>query len=218
VVWDPVDTEVFKPRARRLETLSRLGIEHRAGNVYVLTLGRITSASRYKGYDRFLDVLEAIDDPGVIGLIAGDGDDRPRLEARARQLGVHERTHFLGRLSDDLLPLVYDACDVFMLVSEAGPGQGEGVPLTPLEAAACGKPIVVGNEDGSPEAVEHGVTGLVVSPRSLESQRGALASLIGDPALRDAMGRAARDRIEREFSLASFTARTRQALAGLQAS
>ena len=81
------------------------------------------------------------------------------------------------------------------MTQDRSDGRGEGIPLTPLEAAACAKPIIVGNEDGSREAVVEGVNGFIVSPRDPDALRGALEQLLVRDELRDSMGRAARSRI-----------------------
>ena len=89
------------------------------------------------------------------------------------------------------------------------------MPLTPLEAAACGIPIIVGNEDGSPEAVKDGENGYVVSPRNLKGIRSAILRLADNPTLRIAMGRSGRLTMEREFSYNAFKKRTREMLNSL---
>jgi phosphatidylinositol alpha-1,6-mannosyltransferase len=214
-IWDSVDTERFRPAPRRPEILRRHGIPEGPDLRYVLTLGRMTADARYKGYDRLLEVLAQLP-RNVIALFAGPGDDRLRLQQRARELGLQERAFFLGSVDEAELADVYNLADCFALVSERGPGRGEGVPATPLEACACGKPAIVGDEDGSPEAVEDGVTGLVVSPRHAAELRNALLTMLRDDTAREAMGRAARARMEREFSYPVFLGRMAQALAALR--
>jgi len=76
---------------------------------------------------------------------------------------------------------------------------GEGVPKALLEAAACGRAIVVADMPGCREAVKAGENGLVVPPHDVDSLAAALAALAGDPPRRQAMGRAGRALVEREF-------------------
>jgi phosphatidylinositol alpha-1,6-mannosyltransferase len=78
--------------------------------------------------------------------------------------------------------------------------EAEGFGIVFLEAGACGIPVVAGRSGGSHEAVVDGETGYIVEPRDTRSVRDALARLLGDAALRGAMGRAARARVEAEFS------------------
>ena len=209
VMWDCVDLSRFQPQPRRTDLLQRFGIPSGPDFRYVLTLGRMEQATRYKGYDRLLDALATFkENPNVIGIFAGDGDDRERLERRAKEMGLERKAFFIGSVQEATLSEVYNLSDMFSLVSERGLGKGEGVPLTPLEAAACGKPIVVGNEDGSQEAVIDGENGRVISPRDPGAMRDAITAILLDDENRRRMGLAARARIEAEFSYEGFRDKT----------
>ena len=68
------------------------------------------------------------------------------------------------------LPKFYNSAFVFSLVSDRGIGRGEGIPLTPLEAMSCGTPIIVGNHDGSQEAIFPKITnGFLINPFDLQA-------------------------------------------------
>jgi phosphatidylinositol alpha-1,6-mannosyltransferase len=203
VHWDCVDLARFSPGDAG-DVLARYGVPD-VPAVTVLTLGRMSPDTEYKGYDRLLEVLARIPaDSGVRVVLAGDGARRAVLAARARELGLEGRAYFIGSVHERDMPALYRACDLFSLVTHTGPGSGEGVPLTPLEAAACGKPILVGDQDGSHEAVEDGVSGFVVHTFDLDAQRDRILRLARDPALRARMGAAARARIEREHAYERF--------------
>lgn len=211
VIWDCVDVERFRPGPQREELLIRHGVPVGPDKRYIMTLGRLSDGALHKGYDRLLDAMQVWkDNPRIICLIAGDGDQRPRLEQRVRDEGLAGRVYFLGDIPESELVDTYNLCHVFTLVSDRGPGRGEGLPLTPLEAAACGKPIIVGNEDGSQEAVIDGYNGFVISPRDPEMYRKCVERLLLDDYLREQMGSAARKRIEEEFRYTSFRAKTGQ--------
>jgi phosphatidylinositol alpha-1,6-mannosyltransferase len=209
VVWDCVDLKRFYPDERRVELLHGFGVPVGAKYRYLLTLGRLATQSRYKGYDRLLDAFASLPERReLVLLIAGDGDDRMRLEQRVRDERIENRVFFLGSISERDLNDVYNLCDAFALVSDRGQGRGEGIPLTPLEAAACAKPIIVGDEDGSREAVINGVNGRCVSPRRARDLRKVIVELLCDDEARKRMGRAARRRIEDEFSYEGFRNKT----------
>lgn len=128
-------SERFTPGDRNAARL-RFGL----GNERVLlTVGRLAASERYKGQDRVIGDLPALVAAGhdVRYLIAGDGDDRPRLEALAAQHGVDDRVRFLGAVTADALPDLYRAADVFVM-----PSTGEGFGIAYLEAMACGTPAV----------------------------------------------------------------------------
>jgi phosphatidylinositol alpha-1,6-mannosyltransferase len=216
VVHDCVDTERFRPAPRNPELLKSFGIPNGGDHRYIMTFGRIETRSQYKGYDRLLDALISLKgDERVIGLFAGDGDDRARLEKRAMQAGLNHRVFFLGSISEATLVDVYNLADVFVLVSERAFGRGEGLPLTPLEAAACGKPIIVGDEDGSREAVIDNLNGRTISPSDASGLRSVLVELLSDNGLREQMGYAARVQIEKHFSYEAFEGRTANVLTKL---
>lgn len=212
VIWDPVDVNRFIPKDSAKELLPKYGVPYKEGTTYLMTLGRISRASRHKGYDRVLDMMGHIQRQDVVYIIAGDGDDRLRLEMRVVDEGLQERVYFLGSIPESDLVDVYNAADIFVLVSDRGKGRGEGVPLTPLEAAACGKPIIVGDEDGSQEAVINGENGFIISPRDPTSLKKVVMNLVDNFELRVKMGANARKRIEKHFSYKNFLNRTRNVL------
>lgn len=204
VIWDPVDTQKFVPMDSAPWILPRYGVDYNPDNTYLMTLGRISVGSRHKGYDRMLDIMKQIERDDIVYLIVGDGDDRMRLEQRVIDEGLSGRVFFLGSIPEKDLVAVYNAADIFVLVSDRGKGRGEGVPLTPLEAASCGKPIIVGNEDGSAESVIDGENGYVVSPRNRQELYERILTLVEKPAMRKAMGVKARTYIMANFSYATF--------------
>ena len=77
---------------------------------------------------------------------------------------LQNKVIFTGSIHENDLPDIYRAAHLFSLVSDKGHMRGEGIPLTPLEAMATGIPVLVGNQDGSQEAVENGVNGYVLDP------------------------------------------------------
>ena len=85
---------------------------------------------------------------------------------------------------------------------------GEGVPMTLLEAAACGRPIVASDVPGCREVVDHGENGLLVPPREPRALADAILELVDDPARRAAMGVEGRRRAETEFTAERINAET----------
>jgi len=140
--------------------------------------------------------------------IAGRGEEEARLRALATELGVADRLHLLG-LRDDVDRLL-TAADVFVQ-----PSRHEGLPLAVLEAMGHGLPVVASRVGGLPEAVEDGVSGLLVPPGDPEALARALAGLLAAPERVDALADAARTRAEAEFSVAAMTDRYRALYHGL---
>jgi phosphatidylinositol alpha-1,6-mannosyltransferase len=208
VLWDCVDTARFTPGEPSEEVLQRYGIPDPRTHINLLTLGRMARQSPTKGYDRLLQVFARLQDLGSLRLLFGGGGDLVEdLRAEANRLGVADRVQFLGFVHEDDLADVYRSAEIFSLVSHRTHGHGEGIPLTPLEAAACGKPILVGNQDGSQEAVVGEENGFVVDPHDLEAHAERIRRLAENPELRRSMGSAARRRIERFHTYEVFRSR-----------
>ncbi|GIV61043.1 MAG: glycoside hydrolase [Rhodothermaceae bacterium] len=195
VVPNGTDPDRFVPlEATPLRT--RLGLEHRPT---LLTVCRLVPR---KGVDTVLQalpqVVEAV--PEVVYLIGGDGPDRPRLEGLARDLGVTDHVRFCGRIPDDDLPLLYNACDVFVMPSRLDPPHVEGFGLVFLEAGACGKPVVGARTGGIPDAVADGETGLLVPPDDPPTLAAALCRLLAAPDWARHLGRQGRRRVLEAFT------------------
>ena len=131
---------------------------------------------------------------GFSAVIVGDGPERAALEAEIRRLGL-EGAIVLAGGRDDVRDALARA-DVFVLSSTS-----EGLPLSILEAMAVGLPVVGSSVGGVPEAVEDGVTGLLVPPRDPVRLAAALERLLADPALRRRLGSNGRERVLQRFSL-----------------
>ena len=215
VVWDCVDIERFSPRPPPLTALKKYGIPDPTTGVNILSLGRLGREAAHKGYDRLLEAFSRITKPAPTArlIFAGKGDLASELANRAKALELEGRVFFTGMVHEDDLADVYRSAHIFSLVSDRGEGRGEGIPLTPLEAAACGVPILVGNQDGSQEAVVEGINGHILDPFDLDAHADKLLYLVHDPETRKRMGRAARKRIEDEFAYPIFREKHRALLA-----
>lgn len=156
-----------------------------------------------KGFDTAIAAVArmARSRPNLELVIAGAGRDEGRLARLARDRGAPAR--FLGRVPFDDLPALYGCADVFaMLCRNRWLGlEQEGFGIVFLEAAACGVPQVAGASGGAAEAVDDGVTGLVVDdPDNVDQVVAAFERLLDDADLRRRMGEAARRRAVNEFS------------------
>lgn len=130
--------------------------------------------------------------PGARLFVAGDGPERPALEALAAELGVSARAHYAGLRED--VPLLYRAADVAVLGSVS-----EALPVSLIEAGACATPVVATRVGSVPDVVEDGVTGWVVDSGDEAAFASRLEDLLEDSARREAFGAAARRRVEACF-------------------
>jgi len=206
VIWDCVDLARFTPAPCPPAVLAKYGIPAKAGEFVVLTLGRLARGASHKGYDRLVHAFARMPQTArkATLVIAGRGDLRADLEALVRDLGVADRVHFTGSVDEADLADVYRSASVFSLVSDRGHARGEGIPLTPLEAMACGAPVIVGNHDGSQEAVVGGANGFVIDPFDIDRHAAIMADLSDDPDKQTALSRAARKVAETDFGFEGF--------------
>lgn len=138
--------------------------------------------------------------------IAGEGPQLRQLERTASALGIRERVIFAGFLSQEKLRALYAESHLFLHPSELAPdGDQEGIPNSMLEAMASGLPVVATRHGGIPEAVEHGVSGLLVGERDSEALTGALLEMASSGAGYARISRAAAERVAAEFDLAGQT-------------
>jgi N-acetyl-alpha-D-glucosaminyl L-malate synthase BshA len=117
-------------------------------------------------------------------MMVGDGPDRNDAEQEARDLGISDEVHFLGRL-DTVAPLLA-AADLFVL-----PSQTESFGLAALEAMACGTPVLATSVGGLPEVITDGVEGLLEPVGSVEAMARRAIDLLKDPAVHGRMRAAA---------------------------
>lgn len=218
VIWDCADLERFCPGPVAPHLAERYGLPDPERHRVVLTLGRLSVSARHKGYDRLLEtwgsVLSRLPEARLV--IAGRGDDLDRLRGKAAELGHAASVTFTGAIDEEDLAAIYRAAHVFALVSDKGPGRGEGIPLTPIEALASGVPVLVGDEDGSPEAVDGSRNGLVVSPRDPQAMVDALVRLLSETGTERATRVAeARAVAEERFGYAGFREKHRVFYASL---
>lgn len=212
VVPPGVDTERFRP----LDDDQRLAARHRFGLPddarLVVSISRLVPR---KGMDVLIRAaaLLAPRRPDLVVAIGGDGRDRSRLDRLVAATGAPVR--LLGRIPHDDLPRLYGCADLFAMLCRnrwAGLEQ-EGFGIVFVEAAATGVPQVAGDSGGAAEAVAHGETGYVVRrPDDPAACADAMARLLDDPARRQRMGAASRERVEAELSWDALAAKLDQAL------
>jgi glycosyltransferase involved in cell wall biosynthesis len=164
----------------------------------VLTLARL---ARQKGIGYLIEAAARV--PEAFFAVAGDGEERAALEAKADAWGVKERFLFLGHRRD--VPELLASCDVFVL-----PSLYEGLPVSVLEAMASGKPVIATRIGGTDEAVKDGATGLLVPPADPTALAEAIRRLLTDRCLAERLGAEAQNWVRREFSDDLMAARVQQ--------
>jgi len=174
---------------------------------FALIVGRLAAAERYKGHDLLLEMWPRVVavHPGARLVVAGDGDDRPRLERAAAPLG--SAVAFTGYVDDARLAVLYRDCAFFVM-----PSRGEGFGLVFLEAMRVAK-ACIGAFGAAAEVIEDGVSGFLVDPDDPAGLEERVVRLFQAPSLAARLGEAAALRWAREFTEDAFAERLRALLA-----
>jgi phosphatidyl-myo-inositol dimannoside synthase len=194
-----VDLERFTPLDDRGRSRARADLGLPTAGPLVVSVSRLVPR---KGMDVLIDASVSLARrfPDITVAIAGRGRDAERLAGRIAESGAP--TRLLGEVSDEDLPRLVGAADVFaMLCRNRWLGlEQEGFGIVFLEAAAAGVPQVAGASGGAAEAVVDGLTGVLVRrPTEAGDVARAIGDLLADPGLRARMGRAGRLRAEASF-------------------
>jgi glycosyltransferase involved in cell wall biosynthesis len=191
-----VDTERFGPHPAAREAVRReLGIGRAP---LVFTAGRLVPK---KGFEYLVDAIGLLTAqvPDIRLVIAGDGDLRAELTARAARLGGN-RVLLVGDQPQDEIARLSASADVIAVPSvhdEAG--NVDGLPNFALEALASSTPVVATDVGGLPQAVTDGATGRLVPEKDAAALSAAIAELLAHPSASRALGVRARERVVRDF-------------------
>jgi len=181
LIENGVDTKRFSPGPDDPAFRARFGL---AGKRIVVAVGRLIAR---KGFDQTIrawpQVFAAHPDSHL--LIIGDGPQRASLQALVDQSGAAHSITLAGALSDADLLSAYRSAVLFAMPNRTMPdGDTEGFGLTFLEANACGRAVVGGRAGGAVEAVQDGVSGLLVNGERIDEIADAILRVLGDDAFR----------------------------------
>jgi len=167
----------------------------------LLTVARLAASEQMKGVDTVIETLPGIIKtiPNLYYYVVGDGDDRPRLERLAKDVGVDAHVRFVGEKRGVDLMEYYEACEVYVM-----PSRSEGFGIAFLEAMAFGKPVVACGYGGTPEVVLDGLTGYLVRFGDTKALADRLLELLRNPDVYRNMGEAGRTRVAKEYSFDKF--------------
>ena len=181
-----VDLTRFEAEVDRDEVRRQLGLS--TDDPVLICVGEHSPRKNHETVLRALTLL-----PGVHVLFCGVGDREESLKAMAQEMGIADRTHFLGFRSD--VAQLLSASDVFVF-----PSLQEGLPVSQMEAMACGLPCVVSDVRGNADLISQGEGGFLRKPYDHAGFAEDIAALLGDPALREQMAQRNRE-IMKTYSL-----------------
>ena len=195
-----VNTELYKPAGKPNYLIDKYNLY---GKTVLLTVGRLDER---KGHDTVIEALCQLkkECPTIVYLIVGKGREEQRLRTIVDRKGLRDNVIFAGYVTDEELPDYYNLCDIFILPnreteSSALKGDYEGFGTVFLEANACCKPVIGGLSGGVRDAIDEGVTGFLVDPRSVEGIAVVVKNLVLDTDAGKRIGNAGRLRVEQEF-------------------
>lgn len=200
-IFEGVDLERYMPGSHSPELRNKLGIP--AGKKIVVSVSRLVEG---KGHRELVEAAASVvkNNKDVIFLIVGDGPPgdpfAENLRTRVRALGLAHHFIFTGWRTD--IPEILSLADLFVHCPTTWI---EGLGIAHLEAMAMGKPTIVSENGGLPEAAVDGVTGFVVPPGDVDRLSSTILKLLNDPHLSQRMSANARKRIEERFDVRGIT-------------
>lgn len=197
VLHPGADVERFRPDLPTADIRERHGLGDRP---LIVCVSRLVPR---KGQDVLIRSMRAVQRrvPEAGLLIVGSGPYASKLRGLAERAPTRS-VFFVGEVAEEDLPRYYAVGDVFAMPCRTRMAglEVEGWGNVFIEAAACGRPVVVGDSGGSREALVHGETGLLVDGSDVDGVADALATLLEDPAYARRLGKTGRARVEREHT------------------
>jgi len=142
--------------------------------------------------------------PNATLTIAGEGPLLLELQKFARELGVTDRVSFTGFVSQEQLREIYYRSHIFLHPSQTGrDGNQEGIPNSMLEAMATGLPVFATEHGGIPEAIENGVSGVLIPERDDSALAQALLDASRDSDLLSRIARSGAEAVRKNFDLSA---------------
>jgi glycosyltransferase involved in cell wall biosynthesis len=176
----------FRPGYDR-QTLDRVRAKYGLPSRFILSVGTVQPR---KNYARLIEAFARLEEPDLrLVIVGGLGWLYEDIFAAIRSMGLEDRVTVTGYVEDVDLPAVYNLAEVFAL-----PSLYEGFGIPPLEAMACGLPVIVADNSSLPEVV--GDAGVLVNAYDTASLAEGLTRLLGDPALRQRLSQRGRARAQ----------------------
>ena len=165
-------------------------------------VGAVANLRHVKGLDVLVDAAARLKDdfPDLCFEIAGEGEERPRLEQQIRAAGIEDRFHLPGSQAD--VPAFLAGLDVAVL-----PSRAEGMSNAVLVYMAAARPIVATRDGATPEMIHDGEHGFLAAPGDSDALAGCIARLVADRALASRLARAARCRAREEYGRSAMVRR-----------
>lgn len=189
-IHNGVNTRIFYAMKNKDKIKEELGLISQ--EFIVLYVGRLAAI---KNIGLLIKAMHLLRKKNVVTLIVGKGPKESALKRLAKNLGLGSNVRFVGYIKNRNLVKMYNAADVFVL-----PSVYEGMPLTLLEAMACGVPTIATNFQGLKSIMQNGETGIILEKTSAECLAEKISYLHGEPEILRNMSTKAIRVIEERFS------------------
>jgi len=201
VIKNGVDLTRFSRSGSRDEAKRALGLECKFVAAYVGTHGVA------HGLDTILQAARLLaDDPRIMFLMVGDGAERVKLMARAKELGL-ANVRILGQLPSSEMPTVWGATDAGLILLRRNDLFKKVLPSKMFEAMAMECPIVLGVEGEAKELLYAAGAGIAIAPESAEELAAAVVRLAGDAEFAARLGRSGKTHVRRHYDRAKLAQR-----------
>lgn len=203
-IHNGISPSEYKPSEKRAERFRKKHAFLKGAKI-LLFVGRII---RQKGVEYLLDAMPSVLQrvPNARLVIVGRGNRLEEMRFRASKLGLEGKVRFEGFLEEEELKDALCACDAFVL-----PSLWEVLPISILEAMACGKPIVASNVGGNSELVGNGFNGFLVPKKSSRQLAEKIVRVLSDEKLARKLGENSRKRVLNEFDWELIAVQTMEA-------
>ncbi len=199
-IYNGIDLRLFDTKFDKSKYLEEFNLQDKT-----ILIGIVARLSPMKAHEIFLQAMKRIIQKrnDVRAIVVGDGPRKLELIDLCDELGLKKNVVFAGFRED--IPELMNLVDIATLSSD-----WEGLPMTILEAMACGKPVVVTDVGGNREAVVDGETGFIVPPRDENALAERMLQLVEDPGLRLEMGGKGKERFIEKFTAEKMVRKTEE--------
>lgn len=163
----------------------------------ILFVGCLDKAHYFKGVNVLLKAISKLSITNFKLLIVGDGDLKPQYEKRAKNLKIQNKINFLGKISDEKLPKIYQNSDLFVLPSI---NQNEAFGIVLLEAMSSGTPVIASGLPGVRTIFNDGIQGYLIKPNSVIDLKEKIEKILNNSEKRNKMRQEARWLVEKKYN------------------
>lgn len=194
------------PEYSRSQLGQRLNLDIKHKKI-ILSIGRLVERKGVHSFIRniYPDILANNKDAVLI--IAGDGPFRSEVEKAIADRNVQDSVHLLGRVDDDVIEMLYEQSDVFIMPNIPVPGDMEGFGIVAIEAGAAALPVVATGIEGIKDAISDGENGFQIAPSDYAAFAKKVSQLINNENDRIAAGMRAQDYVRNHYTWPEITER-----------